>query len=309
MDNQQNSIAGINGTTLACAFLQAAHQPVHSANIEADMLAVVQDIQRAWPNVVAARGFDVEGFFHHLGSLVRADANPSVELLHRSVTDLALAYGCAMGVPAAVAEFEKHPLKEIGPALRRAGASESQIDDTRATLCSMLLVANAASGPRPKILQYAGRGSLTAWLRVVALREWKRANQANQRETLVDTSLFDSIANTLDPQRAALKENYGPLFRKAFVASIATLSMHDRLILKQYFIDGLTIDRLAALHKVHRATTARWVASIMETLLAKTKGALGVELGISPQEVESMLRLIRSSLDVSLGVLESPKRR
>jgi RNA polymerase sigma-70 factor, ECF subfamily len=73
--------------------------------------------------------------------------------------------------------------------------------------------------------------------------------------------------------------------------------------LRQHALDGLSIDRLAALHKVHRATAARWVEAARTAALEHTRLALGRRLRVGPDELESVMRLVRSQLDITLPAL------
>ncbi len=49
-----------------------------------------------------------------------------------------------------------------------------------------------------------------------------------------------------------------------------------------------------------RATAARWVASARQDLLDGTKAQLARELALSGEEVESVIRVVRSRLDLSV---------
>ena len=71
-------------------------------------------------------------------------------------------------------------------------------------------------------------------------------------------------------------------------------------MLRQHALDGLSIDQLAALHGVHRATAARQVHSARDAVLAGTRRELVRRLRLSPRELASMMRLIHSQLDLSL---------
>jgi RNA polymerase sigma-70 factor (ECF subfamily) len=65
-------------------------------------------------------------------------------------------------------------------------------------------------------------------------------------------------------------------------------------------VDGLSIDALGEIYGVHRATAARWIAKIREDLLARTREAFSARAKVGRAEFESLLRLARSQLDVSL---------
>ncbi|MEM1013744.1 MAG: transcriptional regulator, partial [Planctomycetota bacterium] len=53
-------------------------------------------------------------------------------------------------------------------------------------------------------------------------------------------------------------------------------------------------------HDVHRATAARWLVSARETLAKDTQRILRARLHVTQSEIESLHRLVRSDLDVSL---------
>jgi RNA polymerase sigma-70 factor (ECF subfamily) len=68
-------------------------------------------------------------------------------------------------------------------------------------------------------------------------------------------------------------------------------------------VDGLTIDEIGALYRVHRATAARWLARAQVGLTKEIRAALIRTLNLQPAELRSVLRLIRSGLQVSLRSL------
>ncbi|MBL0219087.1 MAG: hypothetical protein IPQ07_35110 [Myxococcales bacterium] len=72
-------------------------------------------------------------------------------------------------------------------------------------------------------------------------------------------------------------------------------------MLRQYFLDGLTIDVLAELYQIHRATAARRVAAARERLVDSVRGMLKAELGMGDHSVDEIITL--SNLDESLGTL------
>ncbi len=123
-----------------------------------------------------------------------------------------------------------------------------------------------------------------------------------QRQSRVDD--VDALPEAgVDPEIAYLKEHYRDEFRAAFVFALGTLSERERNVLRQHHIDGLTIDQLGTLYQVHRATAARWVAAARMTLLDQTRGRLVAKLGVAADEVDSIIRLVRSQLDISIHQL------
>src|SRR6185436_8511874 len=97
------------------------------------------------------------------------------------------------------------------------------------------------------------------------------SSAAPERPTAGDDALFDAVAHGIVPSQSLMKDVYRKSFKQAFEEALAALSIHDRLLLRQHFLDGLSIDRMAALHDVHRATAARWIAKLVEKLLVDTR--------------------------------------
>lgn len=97
-----------------------------------------------------------------------------------------------------------------------------------------------------------------------------------------------------------MRERYRDQVKQAFAAAFAELAQRERNVLRQYHIDGLTIDQLANLYQVNRATTARWVAGARLSVITRTRRQLVDRFGIAAAEVDSIIRLVRSHLDVSV---------
>jgi len=79
-------------------------------------------------------------------------------------------------------------------------------------------------------------------------------------------------------------------------------------MLRQHVLDGLTIDQLSALYRIHRATAARTLERARRTILAATRDHMQAELDVSSTELSSILRAIRSGLEVTLRELRRRRR-
>ena len=66
-------------------------------------------------------------------------------------------------------------------------------------------------------------------------------------------------------------------------------------------LDGIGIDELAAQHGVHRATCARWLEAARQQILVATQKELIDRLSLSRAELQSVIKLIASQLEVSLA--------
>ena len=70
-------------------------------------------------------------------------------------------------------------------------------------------------------------------------------------------------------------------FRRAFNDAAAQLTDRERTLLRYRFYDGLSIDEICVLYRVHGATIARWLAAIREDLFEATRARLIRRLAIS----------------------------
>jgi RNA polymerase sigma-70 factor (ECF subfamily) len=233
-----------------------------------------------------------------LGRAVEGEEAPLPALEALRADDLYLAVGCASGDATSIAYLEREQLGGArGALLRLLGATDA--DDGLQTLRMKLLVGR--DGAPPKIAEYAGRGNLAGWIKVVAVRialsvlrtkrpEW----DADTDDALLELPL--PASGEPDPMRA----RYGAAFKSAFQAALAALSPRERLLLRLQFVDDLSVDRIGALYGVHRATAARWVARARDSLFDGTTKRLAAALGLAEEQLSSIIDAVRSHVDVSL---------
>ncbi|HEU4535220.1 MAG TPA: hypothetical protein VFS00_13925, partial [Polyangiaceae bacterium] len=165
--------------------------------------------------------------------------------------------------------------------------------------------AGGAPGP-PRVADFSGRGAIGAWARVVAVRQAVVLLRRQRRELPVeDDELARKLEPDAGPELGHLKERYRDEFKAAFAEALGALSGAERALLRQHALDGLSIDKLAALYKIHRATAARRVEAARRAALEQTRRALGRRLRLEADELDSVMRLIESRLDVTLSPLLS----
>ena len=146
-------------------------------------------------------------------------------------------------------------------------------------------------GDAPKIAEYDGRGLLASWVRVVALRA---AIDLRRRREAVRSGARAEEAGSGDPEIAYMKERYRELFNEAFRGAVEELGAGPRELLRLHFVEGLTLEALAARLGVHRATVARRIAAAREAVAAAARRRLRGALGASEAELESLVRVMRS---------------
>ncbi|HEU4535569.1 MAG TPA: sigma factor-like helix-turn-helix DNA-binding protein [Polyangiaceae bacterium] len=258
--------------------------------------------REAWPELA----LPAEAFVRFLAEKIPERARAEQALASLRTDDLYLTLACARGDASAIARFERLLAPAVDRAIARVGGAAGQRkEDVLQRVRQRLLVPRAADGTAPpRVADYSGRGSLSAWVQVIALRGAVDVLQRHDRERPAEGDVLETaLGSDAGPELAHLKRLYRDEFKAAFAEAIAALSPRERRLLRQHALDGLSIDKLAALHKVHRATAARWVEAARKAAFEHTRLALGRRLRVGPDELDSVMRLLESRLDVTLSPL------
>ncbi|MBL9014891.1 MAG: sigma-70 family RNA polymerase sigma factor [Myxococcales bacterium] len=226
------------------------------------------------------------------------------------VEDLFLALWCATGDARAIAAFEQVHRADLDGALARFRKLAVTADELRQTLRIKLFV--ATDGRPPRIGDYSGFGFLQNWLRVTALRalvDIARSEKARKlEELLADDDLIGTPQLGPDISAKYSREQISRAIKSAFAKAVAGLGPRQRNFLRHAQVDGLTLDQIAALYSVHRATVARTLAQARAELTEATRRELGQALGIAEDSLDSVVRAADSRIDLSLSrVLKSPE--
>ena len=123
-----------------------------------------------------------------------------------------------------------------------------------------------------------------------------------KHEVLVDDDHL--IANHAmpgdDPELEYMKRTYAREFQAAFAEALANLGAREQTLLRSHHVDGLNIDEIGAIYRVHRVTAFRWLEKAKEKRVEATLILMRTRLNVSPRELDSVLRLIRSQVHLSL---------
>lgn len=228
-------------------------------------------------------------------------AHADLEALHQEgARDLLLACACARGEPKALQRFEAECLARLGTRMGSLRLNAQELDEIKQNLRQRLLV--SSSGP-PRITQYSGRSRLCSWVRVVAVREGLNHLRRKGPELLDEDAMLERVIAGPDPELEHLKRYYRSQFSAAFKAAMDALSAKERNLLRHCILDRMTCEQIGALHGVHTATASRWLTKLKVLLLSRTRKNLRRTLDVSPADLDSILRLIESRLDVSFSQL------
>ena len=66
-------------------------------------------------------------------------------------------------------------------------------------------------------------------------------------------------------------------------------------------MDGLRLAEIGRLYGVHESTVSRWVTRAAEEVADQTRRRLTDRLSLSGSSVDSLARLVRSQLDLSIA--------
>ena len=228
-------------------------------------------------------------------------------LQHCHAGDLAVASQASRGSQVAIAELERAHKNTIEAACRRFAGPGQTADDLKQILRAKLFVAEA--GKAPKIADYAGQGFLDNWLRVTAVRVFldltKRKDRT--RESSAEDDDILALPNPGDLQLDVVKAEYRAAVAQAMHEGAQALEPGDRHLLRQHFVAGLSIDQLGSVLGIHRATAARRIQRAREQLVAETKKQLAIKLKLPEAELDEVLGLVMSRLDVSIAKLLATK--
>ncbi|MCC6748898.1 MAG: sigma-70 family RNA polymerase sigma factor [Deltaproteobacteria bacterium] len=297
LSTAETTPAGISHASLFLAALRPPLREQFEATpaLEARLTQGLAACRAAWTT------FSVEPdrFLPYLAERID-DGTLAEEALDPSrLEELYLACACAQGDSQAIASLEARFLTGLGPPLRRLALSDAAIEEATQALREQLFVAHGEE--RPLVASYSGRGSLGAWVRVIAIRTALKLLRRGQREIPVEEEVLQALPlPEEDPELGLLKRFYRSEFKEAFAEALASLPPRELVVLQQHYLDGLTTYQLGELYRVHQTTVARWLTKARDTLLAQTRETLMQRLRVGDEECESILRLITSHFEITL---------
>ena len=291
--------------SLVRPFLEAAPAAVRPVlegigDLDRRLWTLVAEGRAAWPDFAIEARLLVEFVARQLTSELADGALDGLR-----PTDLYLACACARGVPGAIEAFDRDYMREVDIALSRMRIGDSRLKDVKQLVRQRLFVGGGTAGAPTstgKISEYGGRGDLRRWVRSVAVRTCLNELRKGKREVLVDDDhlIAQHAISADDPEIEYMKRTYAGEFKAAFAEALGLLGPREQTLLRYHHVDGLNIDEIGAIYRVHRVTAFRWIEKAKDQLVKSTLDTLRARLKLPASELESVLRMIRSQIHLSL---------
>lgn len=270
------------------------------AELDRRLWAIVAEGRAAWPQLAVDA--------HHVVTFVARQA--TADLAEAALdglrpADLYLACACALGSPVALAAFDRDYMREVDIALTRMRIGAPRLADVKQLVRQRLFVGGGTAGQPTsagKIAEYGGRGDLRRWVRSVAVRTCLNELRKGKREVLVDDDhlIAQHAIAVDDPELEYMKRTYASEFKAAFAEALKNLGAREQTLLRYHHVDGLNIDEIGAIYRIHRVTAFRWLEKAKELLVRTTLDLLRQRLRLPASELDSVLRMIRSQIHLSL---------
>ncbi len=199
--------------------------------------------------------------------------------------DLALACACEIGSEAAW----EHVVREQRPALYRAadalepgGGARDLADSLYAELYGL----RERDGDRQSLFRYfQGRSSLATWLRAVLSQRYvDRIRAARRLEPLPEEEAIVGSASGAEPPEPD-RARFQRLMRTALDRAIAGLDARDRLRLRCYYAQQLTLAQTGRLLGEHEATVSRQLGRTRRAIREAVERDLRKGAGLNDAQV------------------------
>jgi RNA polymerase sigma-70 factor, ECF subfamily len=233
---------------------------------------------------------------------VFSDAAPSSRDLERyldglHLEDLALACACSIGNE----EAWEHLILEHRPVLYRAADALDASGGAREVADSLYaeLYGVRATGDdcRSLFRYFHGRSSLATWLRAILAQRWVDRIRLERRSLALDEEQLVSIPERpKDPDA----QRFAALVRDALHAAVARLESRDRLRLRSYYEQDLTLAQIGRITGEHEATVSRHLARTRKVLRVDVEASLRQHSRLTEGEIA---RCLESAMD-DAGMLD-----
>ena len=242
-----------------------------------------------WPEIT----FSDEDFAAHLARL-------GVPLaMDERGQELFLAAACAAAEPGALRALERDYLAGMGAYVNaRFNVTAAFLDELRQAVRLRLIFEQP-----PRITNYQGTGTLRAFVRVVSVRLALDLIEARGRQpALMDPEMIARRFSSSPAVESQLtRGEHGPRFQAAVEEAVQALAAREKAVLRFHFVEGLNIEAIGRIYRVHRSTVARWLVDIRTQIFRAVEERMAIEVSMSPSEFRSLVGLMRDELKLSFS--------
>lgn len=222
-------------------------------------------------------GLDDATVARHLARAVPSAGDLPAVAASFHAEDFGLVVAALEGDGAAQRIIVQTHLSQVPAWVARLDPSAAFADDVAQELASLLFAPEPDRGS--KLLGYSGRGPLGGFLRTVAVRTAQNMRRG-KREVLGDDAPPDRPATARQTPEAALaRADRARSFAEILRGALRALPAEDRELLRLHYLDGLSIEGVAAARGVSRATAARHLARARDAVLARARAEHAREAG------------------------------
>jgi RNA polymerase sigma-70 factor (ECF subfamily) len=274
-------------------------QRLPSLQLDAAALAPgLAAIAARWPDATLTTEFA-----QHIADRLAQQRDPQGALARVRLDDLYLAWWAGTGAAGGLAAFEAGHGGELDRIASRF--RDLPRDELAQQLRIRLFVGDEAA-----IRDYAGQGTLLSWLRVVATRffiDVQRASRPRDRPEQLDDIELLGLPMVDGVGESELGAELRATLKRAFEDAVGELEPRQRTFLRHAYLARLTLDQIADLYSIHRATVARVLAAARAQLIERTRAAIRSRIGVSPSDLARDLGTLDRRLELSLSrILREP---
>ncbi len=238
--------------------------------------------------------------------------------------DLCLIAACERGDEAAWRELIEKYGAMVRAVARSVSASEDKAEDLAQSIWAELhgLRLREDGQTHGKLGYYSGRGSLGGWLQAIvrqlAVDVHRKESKLVQTETDAD---FDTLARdngnashsnsshaSLDPEQSFAAREFAETLEQSLARAINELTAEDRLLIKLYYFDGLSLREAGALLCVHEATASRRLTRLHKEIRVRLEEILTKDCGWPQTEASGVLAHSSANLEIDLESLLKNKK-
>ena len=216
--------------------------------------------------------------------------------------DLELARACDAGDPDAWDRFvtEFRPiLYRAADAIDRSGAAREIADSLYGELYSKSL-----------FRYFHGRSSLATWLRALVSQRYVDRYRVTRRLDPLPEDDAPAAISAPPRETSSDRPRFMQLMQAALTAAIAALAPRDRLRLRCYYAQEMTLAQIARVTREHEATVSRQLARTRKDLRANLERRLQTEHRLNAAEIrECVSSVIDDAGTLDLGALLGERKK